>query len=47
MTILKNKILVCFAPTVTGTNEWTKFPEQESTLIKLVAGEAYYFEVRP
>jgi hypothetical protein len=43
----ENKVRVCFAPDVTGTREWTKFSEQESTLIPLVADEAYYFEVRP
>jgi hypothetical protein len=43
----ENMVRVCFAPTITGTREWTKFSEQESTLIPLVADEAYYFEVRP
>ena len=42
-----NKERICVSTDVTGTREWTKFPEQESTLIPLVVGEAYYFEVRP
>lgn len=43
----ENKVLVCFATGPTGLREWTKFPEQELTLISLVSGEAHYFEVRP
>jgi hypothetical protein len=43
----ENKIRVCFAPGSTGVEEWNKFLEQQSILISLEAGEAYYFEVRP
>jgi hypothetical protein len=43
----ENKVRVCFVQAWVGYVEWTKFPEQESTSIPLVAGEAYFFEVRP
>jgi xyloglucan-specific exo-beta-1,4-glucanase len=42
-----NMVLVCFAPQAVGVGEWTKYVEQKSTFIPLVAGKAYYFEVRP
>ena len=42
-----NKVFVCFAPLATSAREWTKYSGQESTLIPLVAGDAYYFEVSP
>jgi hypothetical protein len=43
----ENKVRVCYVPVATGAREWTKYPEQKSAFIPLVAGEAYYFEVRP
>jgi hypothetical protein len=43
----ENKVRVCFVPGATDVKEWTKYPEQKSSFIPLVAGEAYYFEVRP
>jgi hypothetical protein len=42
-----NKFRMCFVPGYTEIREWTKYSEQESTSILLVAGGAYYFEVRP
>lgn len=39
-----NKIRVCHVPGWAGSRAWTKFPEQKSTLISLVAGQAYYME---
>ncbi len=32
-------------PSPTLVNEWTKFPEQRSVVLKLVAGQSYYLEV--
>jgi hypothetical protein len=43
----ENKVRECFVPWATGVREWKKFLEQESPLIQLEAGEAYYFEVSP
>ena len=43
----ENKVRVCFAPWYTGVMEWTWYSYQQSTLIPLVAGDAYYFEVSP
>jgi hypothetical protein len=44
-----NKVRVCFAPFLPERwlerRQWMGFPEQKSTLIPLVAGYAYYFEV--
>lgn len=42
-----NKVCMCFMPGSTEIREWTKYPEQESISVPLVAGGAYYFEVRP
>ncbi len=37
----ENKVRVCFVPGWVGYRERTSYPEQKSTLIPLVAGEAY------
>lgn len=42
-----NKVCICFVPGYTEIREWTKYPEQKSISVPLVAGGAYYFEVRP
>jgi hypothetical protein len=44
----ENKALVCeqSGPTY-SPRFWTRYSEQKSAFILLVAGEAYYFEVRP
>jgi hypothetical protein len=41
-----NRALLCFVTYHTESRQWTAYPEQESEPIPLVAGEAYYFEVR-
>jgi hypothetical protein len=41
----ENKVRVCFAPSPTEGSHWTGDLYQRSTLIPLVAGYAYYFEV--
>jgi hypothetical protein len=44
----KNKSLVCSQPWSTWSPRfWTRYSEQKSAFFPLVAGEAYYFEVRP
>ena len=41
-----NKVRACYAPTSVGHNrDWYLYPQQQSTLIPLDAGQAYYFEV--
>ncbi|MFZ4764020.1 MAG: DUF1800 family protein [Roseimicrobium sp.] len=43
----ENKALACFVPAATDYYEWRKFPEyQLSRPISLVAGQAYYIEIR-
>ena len=41
-----NRIIRCFQPQSSGSRGWFTFREQQSELILLVAGQAYYFEVR-
>lgn len=41
-----NRNLICRQPMFSGPNGWDDFQEQKSQLISLVAGNAYYFEVR-
>ena len=41
-----NKALACHQPWSAGSRHWTRYPEQESKLISLVAGRAYFYEVR-
>ena len=41
-----NRALLCFVTYHTEPRQWTAYPEQESEPIPLVAGHAYYFEVR-
>ena len=44
-----NKVLVCYQPDYDGywdSKEWYWYPEQKSSPISLVAGQAYYYEVR-
>ena len=40
-----NKRQVAFVPGWSFSNEWTKYPEQKSVTINLVAGQNYYMEV--
>ena len=42
----ENGILVCSLTLKTEPRQWMEYPEQESEPIPLVAGQAYYFEVR-
>ena len=42
----ENGILVCSLTLKTEPRQWMENPEQESEPIPLVAGQAYYFEVR-
>lgn len=42
----KTTVLVCFMTWKAGSRQWAVYPEQESEPIPLVAGQAYYFEVR-
>ncbi len=39
-----NKRLVATAPSATAPHEWTKFPQQRSTGVRLQAGQRYYIE---
>ena len=41
-----NKILICHQPSAVSPLFFTAFSEQKSSPISLVAGEAYYYEVR-
>jgi hypothetical protein len=41
-----NKVLVCYQPESSAPRQWTEFPQQKSGNISLVAGQAYYYEVR-
>ena len=42
-----NKVLACHQPWSVEAREWTRFPEQQTSKpISLVAGQAYYYEVR-
>jgi hypothetical protein len=41
-----NKVRVCHQPYSSMPREWHKFSEQKSQNISLVAGQAYYYEVR-
>jgi xyloglucan-specific exo-beta-1,4-glucanase len=41
-----NKVRACYSPEWTGARYWTKYSEQKSNPISLVAGQAYYYEVR-
>ena len=41
-----NKVRQCSQLEYTSPREWDKFPEQKSSPILLVAGQAYYYEVR-
>ena len=40
-----SKRLACHQPFSSWSRYWTMYPEQESKLIPLVAGKAYYYEV--
>jgi large repetitive protein len=40
-----NKRQIAFVPGWSFSNEWTKYPEQRSVTINLVAGQNYYLEV--
>lgn len=42
----ENIFLACRCPSTTPDREWQWFRHQESLPIRLVAGQAYYFEVR-
>jgi hypothetical protein len=41
-----NKVRVCYQPGSAESRNWTKHPGQKSRPISLVAGQAYYYEVR-
>jgi hypothetical protein len=41
-----NKVLACFQPWSAPPRDWTRYAEQKSRSISLVAGRAYYYEVR-
>ena len=41
-----NKVLVCRQPDWARPRQWDKYQEQKSGFVPLVAGQAYYFEVR-
>ncbi len=41
-----NKVRVCYQPWSAESRDWTRFSEQKSRPISLVAGQAYYYEVR-
>lgn len=40
-----NKVAICYVPEHTKAREWTKFTEQKSIDILLVADQSYYYEV--
>jgi hypothetical protein len=40
------KALICRQPQSAGPRQWDKYTEQKSQPIRLVAGQAYYYEVR-
>jgi hypothetical protein len=42
----ENKVRVCFTPGPVSRYNFTAYPEQKSNPTPLVAGRAYYFEVR-
>ena len=44
--VSSNKVLVCYQSWSAELQNWTKYPEEKSSPISLVAGEAYYYEVR-
>jgi hypothetical protein len=41
-----NKVRVCYQPFSAESRRWNTYSEQKSSLIALVAGQAYYYEVR-
>jgi hypothetical protein len=41
-----NKVLKCTVPTWTDPLRWDQYSTQKSGVISLVAGQAYYYEVR-
>jgi endoglucanase len=41
-----NEALICLQPQSAGPRQWDKYTEQKSQPIRLVAGQAYYYEVR-
>jgi lysophospholipase L1-like esterase len=41
-----NKVRRCSQPNFVSPRLWNKYPEQKSSPISLVAGQAYYYEVR-
>ena len=41
-----NAVLICSQPFWASSREWDIYPEQKSGTISLVAGQAYFFEVR-
>jgi hypothetical protein len=41
-----NKVLACYTPGPVSLFFFTAYPEQKSETVTLVAGLAYYFEVR-
>jgi hypothetical protein len=42
----KNAVVVASVPEGTGPDEWDKFPEQKSKVVKLEAGKEYSIEAR-
>ena len=40
-----NLVMICFQPYASPSRDWFYWREQQSELISLVAGQAYYFEV--
>ena len=41
-----HKVLKCTVPSWTDPMGWDQYPVQKSSVISLVAGQAYYYEVR-
>ncbi len=39
------KVLRCSVSGWTNVNEWTKYPTQQSAVVRLNAGQAYYFDI--
>lgn len=40
-----NAVRIARVPYYTNSHQWTKYPEQQSSLISLTAGQKYYIEV--
>ena len=41
-----NMAIKCFQPNSSSSRDWFYYREQQSELLSLVVGQAYYFEVR-